>query len=49
MSLYFSVLSEAKQELFLVSKPVASLQAQWNSTIGSLSNDDDDDAAEDDA
>ena len=49
MALYFPVLSEAKQELFLVSKPVAPLQAQWNSTIGSLSNDDDDDDAEDDA
>ena len=47
MALYFSVLSEAKQELFLVSKPVAPLQAQWNSTIGSLSNDDDDDAEDD--
>ena len=47
MSFYFSVLSEAKQELFLVSKPVAPLQAQWNSAIGSLINDDDDDAEDD--
>ena len=47
MALYFSVLSEAKQELFLVSKPVAPLQAQWNSKIGSLNNDDDDDAEND--